>query len=94
MSEAQRAAILVEIRTQRPTEVLAEDERGGTGAFWTVGVVQALVESRSGVVCRSVRSYHSLLEASGLSYQRPEGIYISRPNEATIAEFEADAEKK
>jgi len=41
-----------------------------------------------------VRSLHALLADSGLSYQRPEGIYRSRPSQALIADFEAEAEKK
>ena len=56
--------------------------------------VELGVEKRYGVRYRSVPSYHTLLQRSGLSYQHPEGIYRSRPNEATIAEFEAEAEKK
>jgi putative transposase len=94
LSEGQRALILDQISSHRPGEVLNADERRGSGEFWTVGAVAALVEYRAGVTYRSVRSYHSLLQASGLSYQRPEGVYRSRPNEAAIAEFEAESEKK
>jgi hypothetical protein len=35
-----------------------------------------------------------VLIAAGFSFQQPEGIYRSRPNEAVIADFEAEAEKK
>jgi transposase len=74
--------------------VRAADDQPDGDDFWTVAEVRALVEKHYGVHYHSVRSYHSLLHECGLSYQRPEGIYRSRPSEAVIAEFEADAEKK
>ena len=94
LSEAQRWAIKRQLQHQSPTEVLAAGEEPQGDRFRTVDNVRALVETHYGVHYRSVRSYHALLHESGLSYQRPEGIYHSRPSEAVIAEFEADAEKK
>ena len=94
LSEAQWAAVGVQLREFSPTAVLGCDESAVGAAFWTVDRVRQLVETHYGVRYRSVRSYHRLLEASGLSYQRPEGIYRSRPSDAVIADFEADAEKK
>ena len=92
LSELQRTAIRVHLRETRPADVLGTE--APSGAFWTVDSVRMLVQTHYGVTYRSVRSYHALLEFSELSYQRPEGIYRSRPSEAVIADFEADAEKK
>lgn len=94
LSEQQRTVIGVQLRETRPADVLGTAAASGTGAFWTVDSVRMLVETHYGVHYRSVRSYHALLEDSNLSYQRPEGIYRSRPSEAVIADFEANAEKK
>lgn len=94
LSAQQRAAICRQLHDHSPSEVLSAHPRWRKSTFWTVESVQALVETDYGVTYRSVRSYHTLLEESALSYQRPEGIYRSRPSEAAIAEWEADAEKK
>lgn len=91
LSQAQRAAAGVQLREHTPSAVLGKTE---AGVFWTVERVSELLETQYQVVYRSVRSLHALLEDSGLSYQRPEGVYRSRPSEATIAAFEAEAEKK
>ncbi len=89
LSGPQREAVGAQLRAFSPAAVLGSD-----AMFWTVDSVQELVATHYGVTYRSVRSYHQLLEDSGLSYQRPEGIYRSRPSDAVIADFEADAEKK
>lgn len=94
LSEAQRAALKQQIQHQRPNEALGTEAQAQGDEFWTVADVRELVETHYGVYYRSGRSYHELLHESGLSYQRPEGIYRSRPNETVIADFEADAEKK
>ena len=94
LSVAQRTALREQLQYQSPSDVLSAAERPTDGKFWTVADVQALVESHYKVHYSSVRSYHSLLHEGGLSYQRPEGVYRSRPSEAVIADFEADAEKK
>ena len=94
LSVAQRVALMNQLQNQRPCEVLNTDEQGTGGNFWTVDAVRVLVEKHYDRHYRSIRSYHSLLHECGLSYQRPEGIYRSRPSEAVIADFEADAEKK
>ena len=94
LTEAQRGVVMSQLHNQRPREVLAANEGCERDAFWTVDDVRRLVKKQYGVHYRSIRSYHNLLQASGLSYQRPEGIYRSRPSEAVIADFEADAEKK
>jgi putative transposase len=62
--------------------------------FWTVEDVARVVEHWYGVSYRSRESYRMLLIEAGFSFQQPESIYRSRPSEAVIADFEADAEKK
>jgi len=94
LSAAQRTALKSQVQNQRPHEVLATGDEAQGDGFWTVADVRELVEQHYDVHYRSVRSYHTLLHECGLSYQRPEGIYRSRPSEAVIADFEADAEKK
>jgi transposase len=81
----------VQLREQTPAAALG---RVDAGAFWQVETIAELLETQYGVRYRSVRSLHALLEDSGLSYQRPERVYRSRPAEAVIAAFDADAEKK
>ncbi len=94
LSEAQRTALKHQLQNQQPNEALAIGDEAQGNKFWTVATVRELVEKHYGVRYRSVRSYHTLLHECGFSYQRSEGIYRSRPSEALIAEFEADAEKK
>jgi putative transposase len=94
LSDSQRTALKCQLQNQRPNEILVTGDETQGERFWTVADVRELVEQHYGVYYRSVRSYHELLHESGLSYQRPEGIYRSRPSEAVIAEFEAEAEKK
>lgn len=94
LSEQQRTALALELRERRPSELLGVEERVRSGEFWTIEDVQHWVKKCYGVVYRSVRSYHSLLTESGLSYQHPEHIYRSRPSEVVIVDFEAEAEKK
>ena len=47
-----------------------------------------------GITWRSDNSYRTLLAQAGLSLQRTENTYRSRPNDQTIADFEAGLEKK
>jgi len=76
------------------TQALNEEERGNDSQFWTIEALERAVEKWYGVRYQSRESYRRLLVEAGLSVQQPEGIYRSRPSEAVIAEFEADAEKK
>jgi transposase len=75
-------------------QALSQEERVHGGPFWTVEAVECVVEKWYGVRYRSRESYRLLLVEAGFSFQQPEGIYRSRPSEALIADFEADAEKK
>jgi transposase len=75
-------------------QALSQEERVGHGLFWTVAAVERVVEKWYGVRYRSRESYRLLLIEAGFSFQHPEGIYRSRPSQAVISDFEADAEKK
>lgn len=66
----------------------------GKPRFVDIEQVQQVVEQATGKQYRSRESYRPLLIDGGFSFQHPEGVYRSRPSEALIAEFEADAEKK
>lgn len=90
LSEAQRSVVGGRLRELTPSAALG---RANAGMFWTVDTLGELLEIHYGVSYRSVRSLHAVLEESGLSYQRPEGVYRPRPIDAVIADFEADAEK-
>ena len=94
LSAEQRLSLMRQLQNQRPQAGVARADEANDADFWTVADVRRLVETHYGVHYRSVRSYHTLLHEAGLSYQRPEGIYRSRPSEAVIADFEAEAEKK
>jgi transposase len=52
------------------------------------------VEQWFGVVYRDETSYQTLLRKRGFSYQRTTKVYRSRSSEATLADFEAELEKK
>ena len=82
LSEAQPQTLNSHLQNQGPNEVLATGDEIQGDRFWTVAAVRKLVETHYAVHYRSVRSYHELLHESGLSYQRPEGIYRSPPSEA------------
>ncbi|KHE92998.1 MAG: hypothetical protein SCABRO_01246 [Candidatus Scalindua brodae] len=62
--------------------------------YWTVAALQVAIQQWYQVTYQSLRSYVRLFHESGLSYQRPEKVYRSRPAERDISEFEATLEKK
>lgn len=63
------------------------------GQFWTISDLRIAVQTWYGVTYRSNESYRLLLLESGFSSQRVEGVYRSRADEQTIADFEAELEK-
>jgi transposase len=94
LSRAQRADLKQRVQAYRPDEVIAPALRVSQGAFWTVSDMQIVVEAWYDVVYRSPQSYRNLLHECGLSYQHTEQVYRSRPDAQTIADFEAELEKK
>ena len=94
LSRAQRRELKQRIQQYRPDEVIAADERISQGQFWTVSDLQIVVKTWYAVEYRTVDSYRSLLHHCGLSYQRTEKVYRSRPDAQTVADFEVEMEKK
>lgn len=89
-----REELTTKLNQMTVAQALSEEERGSHGQFWTIEAVERVVEKWYGVRYQSRESYRRLLTEAGFSVQHPEGIYRSRPSEAVIADFEADAEKK
>ena len=82
------------LQQMTPGQALSGQTHLQTEAFWTVETVATAIEQWYGVRYRSRESYRLVLINAGFSFQQPEGIYRSRPNEAMIANFEAETEKK
>lgn len=94
LSASQRAAIKSKVESYRPDQILPPDQRMSQGEYWTVSDMQVVVKMWYGVDYACEDSYRTLLHEAGLSYQRTEGVYRSKPSQAAIAEFEAGLEKK
>jgi transposase len=93
LSAAQRAELAQRLRSYGPQQVLAASRRSTPSPFWTVHDLRLALEDWYGVVYKDVSSYRQLLHECGLSYQRAEGVYKSRPNQAALLEFEGELEK-
>lgn len=78
----------------RPDQVMPKNECDGTGEFWTVEDLKKMMWQWYGVSYRDASSYRRLLHRCGLSYQKAEQVYKSRPSQVDIADFEAELEKK
>jgi transposase len=74
--------------------VIAPDIRLSEGQFWTVSDLQSVVKAWYEVEYSTLGSYRLLLHECGMSYQRTEKVYRSRPNRQMVADFEAELEKK
>jgi transposase len=74
--------------------VIVPEVRIRQGQFWTVSDLQIVVKAWYDVEYRTTDSYRTLLHDCGLSYQRTERVYRSRPDAQTVADFEAELEKK
>lgn len=94
LSVAQRAELRERLQGYGPQQVLAAARRRSQAPFWTVEDVRLVVADWYGVEYKDVSSYRQVLHACGLSDQRVEGVYKSRPNQAALADFEAALEKK
>ena len=78
----------------RPDQVLSAELRISQGQFWTVSDLKVVVKQWYGVTNHSATSYQTLFHACCFSQQQTEKVYRSRPDELTIADFEAALEKK
>jgi transposase len=94
LSREQQTDLKRRLQQYRPDEVIGADVRLSQGQFWTVSDLQIVVKRWYQVVYRRPNSYRSMLQACGLSYQRTERRYRSRPDEQTVADFELELEKK
>lgn len=94
LSREQRADLKQRLQQYRPDQVIAPEVRLSRGQFWTVSDLQIVVKSWYAVEYRTVDSYRTVLHECGLSYQRTERVYRSRPDAQTVADFEAELEKK
>lgn len=94
LSRQKRLELGQRLRYLPPSQALRGQAHFQTNNFWTVETLAAAVEQWYGVRYLSRESYRLLLIEAGFSFQQPEGIYRSRPSEAVIADFEAQAEKK
>jgi len=94
LSAAARAEIRRKVEQYRPDQVLTSEVRLSQGEFWTVSDMQVAVKRWFGVEYSCEDSYRTLLYEAGLSYQRAEGVYRSKPSQTALADFEAELEKK
>lgn len=94
LSREQRADLRQRVQQYRPDQVLPVDVRISRGQFWTVSDLQIVVKAWYALEYSTRDSYRTLLHECGLSYQRTEKVYRSQPNAQTVANFEAELEKK
>jgi transposase len=94
LSARQRAGVLAKVKQYQPDQILPSEVRVSRGMFWTVSDLRVGIERWYGVSWRSDNSYRTFLAQAGLSLQRTENVYRSRPDALTIADFEARLEKK
>ncbi len=94
LTPTQRAEAITKVQQYRPDQILPGEIRVSRGAFWTVSDLRLGLRRWYGVTWRSDNSYRTFLAQAGLSLQRTENTYRSRPDDLTIAQFEAKLEKK
>jgi transposase len=94
LSRKQRQDLKQRLQQYRPDQVMSVEVRSSHGQFWTVSDLQIMVKAWYAVEYSSVDSYRMLLHECGLSYQRTEKVYRSQPDVQTVADFEAELEKK
>lgn len=94
LSRQQRADLKNRLDQYRPDQVITPEIRISRGEFWTVSDLEIVVLQWYGVEYGTKDSYRALLKECRLSYQQSANIYRSRPDAQTIANFEAELEKK
>jgi transposase len=94
LSREQRADLKRHVHEYRPDQVIAPDIRTSQGEFWSVSDLQIVVKAWYHVEYRTQGSYRRLMHECELSYQQTEQVYRSRPDAQTVADFEAELEKK
>jgi transposase len=94
LSRAERSDLKRRVQQSQPDQVISAQVRISQGQFWTVSDLQIVVRQWYGVEYATRDSYQRLLQECGLSYQRTERVYRSQPDAQTMADFEAELEKK
>lgn len=94
LSREQRVDLKQRLQQYRPDQVLSAEVRVSQGQFWTVSDLQIVVKAWYEVEYRGLDSYRTLLRECGLSYQHTEKVYRARPDAQSVANFEAELEKK
>jgi transposase len=94
MTSQQRSDLAEKLKQYRPDQVIPAEIRVSHGQFWTISDLKVVVEEWYGVSYQSDTSYRSLLHASRFSLQKPESRYRHRPDDLTVADFEAEVGKK
>ncbi len=93
LTPTQRAEAVAKVQHYRPDQLLPSEIRVSREAFWTVSDLRMGIQRWYGVTWRSDNTYRTFLAQAGLSLQRAENTYRSRPDDLTIANFEAKLEK-
>jgi transposase len=93
MTGQQRSDLAEKLRQYRPDQVMSAEIRVSHGQFWTISDLKVVVEEWYGVTYQSDTSYRNLLHASRFSLHKPESRYRHRPDDLTVADFEAEVEK-
>lgn len=94
LRKEQRAELKEKLHQYRPEQAIAPEIRISQGRFWTISDLKIVVAEWYGVSYQSETSYRTLLHQCMFSLQVPERRYRSRPDDWTVAEFEAELEKK
>ncbi|MBN1311275.1 MAG: helix-turn-helix domain-containing protein [Anaerolineae bacterium] len=94
LKQDQRAELKEKLHQYRPDQVIAPEVRTSQGKFWTISDLKIVVTEWYGVSYQSETSYQTLFRQCKLSLQVPESRYRSRPDDLTVADFEAALEKK
>jgi putative transposase len=94
VTHQQRRELAEKLRQYRPDQVIPAEIRISQGKFWTISDLKIVVKEWYGVTYQSDTSYRNLLHTSRFSLQMPESRYRHRPDDLTVAEFEAEVEKK
>lgn len=94
LKKEQRAELKEKLNQYRPDQVIAPEMRTSQGKFWTISDLKIVVTEWYGVSYQSETSYQTLFRQCKFSLQVPESRYRSRPDDLTVADFEAELEKK
>ena len=93
LTRQQRRDLVEKLNQYRPDQVIPPEIRISQGQFWTLSDLKVMVQEWYGVTYQSDTSYRNLFHTSRFSLQKPESRYRHRPDDLTVADFEAEVEK-